>query len=430
MFMQEIEKTKLIVSNKKDLILSNQKSLENLTNQIKELEDLRFDNSQITETITQIESSKKQRAKFSEENLGVNSEINSLDYKNEENRKIEQKFSNLEICPTCLQNVDSLYRANVLNQIHSNISENNRKLEDFEEKRKQIEQEIKKIDAEISVKEKILSDLNILKFRVEGIDEKQIRIQEIEKMNILLENDMNLLDNHLKNLENSVLELEKFDKIFETKQKELDEALKEEKLAEIKVAELKKEIEMFSKQIEELREKTIRAEQIKKQMNYLNELENWISKKFVPLISLIEKNVMIKLKTEFSESFSEWFNMLVSDSFNIRLSNDFTPIIEQQDYEIDYQYLSGGERTAVALAYRLSLNQVINSLLSKIKTRDIVILDEPTDGFSDQQIDKMREVFGQLNVKQLIIVSHEPKIESFVENVIRFKKENGVSRRE
>ncbi len=429
-FMQEIEKTKLIVSNKKDLILSNQKSLENLTNQIKELEDLRFDNSQITETITQIESSKKQRAKFSEENLGVNSEINSLDYKNEENRKIEQKFSNLEICPTCLQNVDSLYRANVLNQIHSNISENNRKLEDFEEKRKQIEQEIKKIDAEISVKEKILSDLNILKFRVEGIDEKQIRIQEIEKMNILLENDMNLLDNHLKNLENSVLELEKFDKIFETKQKELDEALKEEKLAEIKVAELKKEIEMFSKQIEELREKTIRAEQIKKQMNYLNELENWISKKFVPLISLIEKNVMIKLKTEFSESFSEWFNMLVSDSFNIRLSNDFTPIIEQQDYEIDYQYLSGGERTAVALAYRLSLNQVINSLLSKIKTRDIVILDEPTDGFSDQQIDKMREVFGQLNVKQLIIVSHEPKIESFVENVIRFKKENGVSRRE
>ena len=429
-FIQEIEKTKLMVFNKKDLILSNQKSLENLTNQIKELEDLKFDNLQITETITQIESSKKQKVKFNEENLEINSQINSFNYKNEENRKIEQKFSNLEICPTCLQNVDSLYRANVLNQIHSNTLENNKKLEDFEEKRKQIEQKIKKIDAEISVKEKILSDLNILKFKVEGINEKQIRIQEIEKMNILLENDVDLLDNHLKNLENSILELEKFDKIFETKEKELDEALKEEKLAEIKVAELKKEIEMISKQIEESREKIARTEGIKKQMDYLNELENWISKKFVSLISLIEKNVMIKLKVEFSESFSEWFNMLVSDSFNISLRDDFTPIIEQQDYEIDYQYLSGGERTAVALAYRLSLNQVINSLLSKIKTRDIVILDEPTDGFSDQQIDKMREVFGQLNVKQLIIVSHEPKIESFVDNVIRFKKEDGISRRE
>ena len=27
-------------------------------------------------------------------------------------------------------------------------------------------------------------------------------------------------------------------------------------------------------------------------------------------------------------------------------------IIEQQDYELDYSFLSGGERTAIALAYR------------------------------------------------------------------------------
>jgi exonuclease SbcC len=56
-----------------------------------------------------------------------------------------------------------------------------------------------------------------------------------------------------------------------------------------------------------------------------------------------------------------------------------------------------------------------------------VILDEPTDGFSDQQLDKMRQVLEQLNFEQLIIVSHEQKIENFVENVIKFRKENGVS---
>jgi exonuclease SbcC len=103
-------------------------------------------------------------------------------------------------------------------------------------------------------------------------------------------------------------------------------------------------------------------------------------------------------------------------------------VIEQQDYELDYSFLSGGERTAVALAYRLSLNQVINSLLSKIKTRNLVILDEPTDGFSAQQLDKMRDVLNQLNVEQLILVSHEQKIESFVDNIIRFVKEGGVTR--
>ncbi len=40
----------------------------------------------------------------------------------------------------------------------------------------------------------------------------------------------------------------------------------------------------------------------------------------------------------------------------------------------------------------------------------------------------MRDVLQQLNVKQMIIVSHEQKIEGFVENVVRFKKVNGLSR--
>jgi exonuclease SbcC len=119
--------------------------------------------------------------------------------------------------------------------------------------------------------------------------------------------------------------------------------------------------------------------------------------------------------------------MLVSENFSIRLSDDFSPIIEQQDYELDYAFLSGGERTAVALAYRLALNQVINSVLSKINTKDLVILDEPTDGFSEQQLDKMRDVLQELNVSQLIVVSHEQKIEGFVDNVIKLKKENGIS---
>ena len=162
-------------------------------------------------------------------------------------------------------------------------------------------------------------------------------------------------------------------------------------------------------------------------MNYLIDLEAWLSKQFVPMISSVEKNVMNKLKSEFSALFAEWFSRLVSDSFNVKLDNEFTPIIEQQDYVIDYAYLSGGERTAIALAYRLALNQVINSLLSNIKTKGLIILDEPTDGFSDQQLDKMRGVLEELNVKQLIIVSHEQKMEDFVDEVIKFKKENGKS---
>ena len=42
----------------------------------------------------------------------------------------------------------------------------------------------------------------------------------------------------------------------------------------------------------------------------------------------------------------------------------------------------------------------------------------------------MREVLEQLDVAQLLIVSHEQKMEGFVENVIRFNKNDGISRKE
>ncbi len=137
---------------------------------------------------------------------------------------------------------------------------------------------------------------------------------------------------------------------------------------------------------------------------------------------------MLTLKEEFSRLFSKWFAILVSESLSAKLDDNFSPVIEQQDYELDYSFLSGGERTAIALAYRLSLNQVINSLLSNIKTSNLVILDEPTEGFSSQQLDKMRDVLNQLNVEQLILVSHEQKIEGFVDNIIRLTKDMGITR--
>ncbi len=427
---QEIEKTKIMISNKKEILSSSTKIIDQLKLQIKELQDLKFDESRILKLEQELILKKKEKEKFNGSNLEINSQINSLILKNEENKELELKISNLEICPTCLQDVDALYRANVLNKLQLDIAENKRKLDSLKQEKQSLFKKTETVNSEIYSKEREITDFKILKIKLQEIQEKQIRLKEIEKSNSLSEGDINLLNEHLESLKNSVFELKKFDNIFETKQRELEEVLRQERIIEINIAELKKEIDLFSVQIDELKEKIKKTEEIKKQLNYITELENWLSKKFTSIISFIEKNVMIKLKVEFSQLFSEWFGMLVSDSFNVWLSDDFTPIIEQQDYELDYAYLSGGERTAIALAYRLSLNQVINSLLSKIKTRDIVILDEPTDGFSEKQLDKMRDVLQQLNVNQLIIVSHEQKIEGFVENVIRFKKEGGVSRME
>ena len=76
------------------------------------------------------------------------------------------------------------------------------------------------------------------------------------------------------------------------------------------------------------------------------------------------------------------------DTVGARLTDDFIPIVEINGYETSLDHLSGGEKTSCALAYRLALNKVINDVVSSIKTKDILVLDEPTDGFSAQQLER------------------------------------------
>ncbi len=425
---QEVVKSNIMVNSKKDSLLSNNKTIGELTQQIKELSELKFDELKIMALEKEIQSNKNKQVILNEENIKISSQINSLRIKNDDSIKIKYKLSQIEICPTCLQDVGAVYKTNVINKIESDTNENNKQIKYFSIEKEKLMEKISELLSETNEKEKEINDLKLLRIKLQNIEEKNKRVSDLEKINLSFKKDIEMLESNNEILKRAIFNLNKFEALFKEKQKEIENAMKEERLADIKVAELKKEIEVFSKQIGEIKERIQQTEEIKKKLHYIMELENWLSEKFTSMISFIERNVMAKLKTEFSELFNKWFCMLVSENFMARIDENFTPIIEQQDYEIPYEYLSGGERTAVALAYRLSLNQVINSILSTINTKDIVILDEPTDGFSDQQLDKIREVLMQLNVKQLLLVSHEQKIESFVENVIRFKKENGISK--
>ena len=428
--LQDIEKTKIMMSNKNEMVLENNKTINQLKIQLKETESLKFDESEILRLEEELKSEKRVRTDLGESLIKISSEMNSLGSKNQENGEIKNRISHVEICPTCLQEVNVMYKNNILSRLNFEIFENLKKIESLSMEKRTVEKNLSETDSKINSTEKKMREHNLVKMKIDNMSERKSRVFGIENSNKAIEKEMNEMQIKLFSLEKILIEYGKFDAVFEEKRKLFEEAVRQERLAEIKTAELRKEIEFLLRQINEMKEKIRKTEETRKKMHHLAEIESWISKKFVPLISVIERNVMVKLKKQFSQLFSDWFSMLVSETFNVRLDDNFTPVIEQQDYEIDYNYLSGGERTAVALAYRLALNQVINSLLSKIKTKDIVVLDEPTDGFSSQQLDKMRDVLNQLNVKQLIIVSHEQKIESFVDNVIRFRKVDGISVRD
>jgi hypothetical protein len=85
-----------------------------------------------------------------------------------------------------------------------------------------------------------------------------------------------------------------------------------------------------------------------------------------------------------------------------------------------------GEKTSLALAYRLSLNTIVQKVSAGIKS-NLLILDEPTADFSKEQLFKIREILDELKCPQVIRVSREKELESFADQVMKIEKQNGIS---
>ncbi|MBI1969515.1 SMC family ATPase [Candidatus Woesearchaeota archaeon] len=261
------------------------------------------------------------------------------------------------------------------------------------------------------------------------LEEKQRQLQQVSQLLKELEEGRILLMQQQHALQKELLGYQGVEEKFEHARKEHEEQLQRLRAVEVQVAALQEKVKGLQRLLETLEKELQKKEQQKQELEQWKQLQHWFENFFVPLITTIEKHVMLAVQREFNALFQNWFNILVEDeTLQARLDDRFNPVVEQNGYETEVENLSGGEKTAMALAYRLSLNKVINQLMSTIQTKDLIILDEPTDGFSTEQLDKVRDVLEQLNMKQVIIVSHETKIESFVDHVIRIEKQEHVSR--
>jgi exonuclease SbcC len=160
----------------------------------------------------------------------------------------------------------------------------------------------------------------------------------------------------------------------------------------------------------------------------LDELQRWLSEYFMPAVKLIETNVLSSINNEFNSLFQKWLNRLIeSGDIMVRVDENFTPIVEQNGYEMEVGSLSGGEKTSVALAYRLALNVMVKKVCKAMQS-NLLILDEPTDGFSREQLFKLRDILDELKCEQVIAVSHESELEGFVDRIYKIRKEEGISK--
>jgi DNA repair protein SbcC/Rad50 len=397
-----------------------------------------------------------------------------------QSKELHAKIGNLETCPTCLQDVGMEHKQEIRGQEEHKITHAESLL--LESKKKQLEISIEQEEVRKKLEEIRENETLVMKttLKIEQLEKKQgdgerrkeqlkVYVQENNALMLEMEGmkkiDVDVLESLKKQLEvytkrefiaheqqelviqlverkKNIMILQETIRELEQKmasrpdnsvrimdlKKEISNILIEEKELSVRYAQLNTQLENQTRREEEKEQLIVKLTSLHTELITFRERYNWLDKHFLKLTYTIEKHVMQNIHLLFNELFKDWFGILIEDeNVYARIDDSFTPVIEQNGYEVGFENLSGGEKTSASLAYRLALNRVINDVIHRINTKDVLILDEPTDGFSTEQLDKVRDVLDKLNLRQTIIVSHETKIESFVENVIRVQKEGHVS---
>jgi exonuclease SbcC len=369
---------------------------------------------------------------YKEENelLELACKLKEIELKNKSIKEEEKQIITLSRCPTCRQEVGSEYKEKIKNEHKSELENLGEKFKELTEAKNAKSSHISRLKDDSYNAHKKTTEYKLLMNNRQHIIST---LEEIRQKKILLGNSLVGLKEEIGKINMNITDFSKklgnFEGLnIEEEKSRFDLIWEKFRSIEVRKAGIEKEKNMLDKEESDLKSRIAEKEKIRGKIKKVSQYHSWLNDFFIPLTETMEKHVMAQLHREFNSLFQEWFDVLLDDeNVSVRLDDEFSPVVEQNGYEIELANMSGGEKTAISLTYRLALNKVINNLIQTINTNDLLILDEPTDGFSSEQLDRMRDVLDKLGLRQIIIVSHESKIESFAENTIRISKNEHIS---
>ena len=383
-------KRPLSKEHKEKLIRETQERIKkvegNLNNVDEKIKDLEKEMQRIQREIEEIQRVERKIAKFEGEMKKDDDEIRRIEEKLKEGKNLEMNLRKIN------------EEINILKKIEEKYGNVERDIEELEP----LWRDYNTLMGVLRDKERIEESI---KERKEKIEEMKRELKENEKMR--------------EELEYSEENYRMVEEDYGRKYKELADLKSTLRGIEENLREWRKNREFLEREIKEMEEEIERGEK-------LGDFRLWLEEKFIPSLESIERSALMSINEQFRILFERWFQDLLGESdYDATIDEDFKPIIRYEKYDMPISTLSGGERTSVALAYRLALNTMVKRALS-LKT-NILILDEPTDGFSKDQLYKLKDILGKMETDQIIIVSHEKELENIADSIYVVEKKNGFS---
>ncbi|MEM4971091.1 MAG: SMC family ATPase, partial [Sulfolobales archaeon] len=183
---------------------------------------------------------------------------------------------------------------------------------------------------------------------------------------------------------------------------------------------LEKIVREREEKISELEKRISMKPSLEKSLKILRVLEKSFFGREGLLSQILTQIVARRLEEEVNralEAFSRPFRVSIESDFNIAIRSHGGALLGLNS-------LSGGERTMLAIAFRIALAK---TLLGRLP--GVMILDEPTQNLDVENkarlFEMVREIAGML--EQVIVVTHDEEIIGRADNIVRVYNEGGVS---
>ncbi|MCW1293810.1 MAG: SMC family ATPase [Candidatus Parvarchaeota archaeon] len=200
------------------------------------------------------------------------------------------------------------------------------------------------------------------------------------------------------------------------------------------LAESRKEKAMLE---ERRSEENVRLEEIKSKLETKEKANSKLVKleKAIKMLSNLREDIRSireyvrnRFIGDFRSLFQTKFYELRNETdYAVDIDNNYNVIIKSDGEVFESKSLSGGEKTIVALAYRISLSSIA-AKLGGISRNEIFIMDEPTSGLDKKDVSSLADSITKITgVNQIIIVTHDDNLKNIADNIIRVEKKEGVS---
>jgi exonuclease SbcC len=297
-------------------------------------------------------------------------------------------------------------------KIKNNIQE---EITSLKNKQQRLEPEIRNSKLASELKKDLEKNIEKQKEKIQQKSEKEnelkLKQDELETIKIN-ETELKEKEDSLNNIKNKEKELFSSIQSIENVNKTIGEQLEY----------LKVEFKEKKQVVDELEQSKESMQKLENAIETLSRLREDIRN----IREIIRKNFIEDFRQEFQKKFEEIRKY--EEDYSVDIKQDYEPVaFAINGEEVPITNLSGGEKTSVALSYRLALADLA-AQISSINPSEILILDEPTTGFDQEDVKSLPLALRNIKtIPQIIIVTHEEELKNAADYKFEVQKEFGNS---